>query len=640
MYKLEIIQPGETWIAAISPDRHRIDKYLHGLSEEIQAQSSCDRISPQAFPLILLEYSEPSPETGSRFEFCTLEALQERIDLQRRQRTDNEEHVYFRYYFFDEDYFQAAPNENYMHYLPHTAVTNLVLDEPYPISVFHEKIKQYASGYDINSLDALFEQTQIIHTSLPEKENLALNGYDRLFWDMNYDHACGKLTDAGIEYLLPMVDKMEILLGEKKWQHRSYALHIVLEKACKEKNDSVVSLLQGTIHAFENYLLTHPEEKPDIHRLLAQAFQWMMEADCQNALRYWNRAMAEMQKVVKHAPEKASWFSILELIYASPVNDENIKAAQAEAQKNFITETGTLEKKLGGMLAYRIAQAYQQLREHWEWKKPEEAFPEEEARSWAEKSLAYQPREISRMDLHECAQFYHRTGSAERRIEFLEKTITLYERVLAATSDCVFEVYYIAGLWKEIAEIHIESNSLSLADEAMVKAQQIYDRYQQTIRLNPSTFLHYAEFLEYCFFSYPGNINKPSLAVLNNIACEVEIQSEGFLSYPYLLLMKIALHENNEAQAVLELTKSLILHELCAESVYEDLWKNFKDSNYRQLSAFLYDTIQFIGEIRENYYYHPGLRWKQLCTMTAGELTGYWEKRKKELRNRSVTDSE
>ena len=118
------------------------------------------------------------------------------------------------------------------------------------------------------------------------------------------------------------------------------------------------------------------------------------------------------------------------------------------------------------------------------------------------------------------------------------------------------------------------------------------------------------------------------------MANEVEIQSEGFLSYPYLLLMRIALYEKNEQQAILELTKSLILHESCADSEVEALIAEFEDADFKELKAFLNETKSFMEEISENYYYNPEVKWKKMRTMSAEELTAYWKKRKEEIRNR------
>jgi hypothetical protein len=636
MYKIEIQQSEESWVVAISPDKNRIDEYLLALPDDLRILTTTEVIPPQAFPLVMLEYHEPLEGAVSRFEFCSLEALERRMEVLRKQKTSDGEHVYFRYYFFEEEYMQDFPSENSLRYRTHTAVTNAVLDEPYKISVFHEQIKKYVSNYDVESLDMLFGQTQTLYTSSLEREDLAINGYESLFWEMNYDYACGKLTDVGIDYLIPMVDAMETLLGNKKWQHRSHALHIVLENACKKKSSRAISLLQNTVNAFEQYLLSIPQETPDIHRMQAQAYQWMMEADTVNALSYWQQAVSEIQKAIEFSPQRAPWSSLLELVYVPCGLDKRIQAAQVEAQQKFVKTAVDLEQKLGPEIAYRIAQAYQHLREYWEWKKIEKAFPEEAALGWTEKSLAYEPPQISRIELHECTQFYHRIGSEKQRLDFLEKTIGLYKRMLTAVDDNVLEVYYICNVLKEIAGIHLKKKNIILADQVMQEAQQLYRQYNPAIRSNPSVYLRYAEFLEYCFFAYPGNIEKPTLAELKQVADEVEVQSEGFLSYPYLLLIKISLYENNEAQAVLELTKSLILHELCAETEYEKLWEEYKSTAFHLLKKQLQEVLQLEKEVGENYYYNPELTWQKMRTMAADELMAYWENRKKEIRNRPI----
>ncbi|MCR6640238.1 MAG: hypothetical protein NVV82_14920 [Sporocytophaga sp.] len=215
MYVIEVKQQTESWLVAICPQEEQATEYLNSLSSDIQAIASCYKIAIETFPLIVIEHKGLVPETISRFEFCSIENLQVRFNILRKQKNSDQENVYFKYYFIDEDYFQLASDENYMTYLPHTIVTNDVLDEPYDVTVFHEYIKKSVSTYYIDGLDQLFEQTKTVYTSRLEKEDLALNGYDALFWKMNYDHACGKLTEVGIQYLLPMVEHMEHLLGEK-----------------------------------------------------------------------------------------------------------------------------------------------------------------------------------------------------------------------------------------------------------------------------------------------------------------------------------------------------------------------------------------------------------------------------------------
>ena len=87
-------------------------------------------------------------------------------------------------------------------------------------------------------------------------------------------------------------------------------------------------------------------------------------------------------------------------------------------------------------------------------------------------------------------------------------------------------------------------------------------------------YFYFENFLEYCYSS-EGNTEKPSLNEIKKIALEIELQSEYFLSYPYVLLARIALFDNNAKQAITELTKSLILHKLCTYSTFKEFAQKF-----------------------------------------------------------------
>ncbi|WP_445456708.1 hypothetical protein [Flavobacterium sp. HNIBRBA15423] len=637
MHIIQIKKETETWLVAMCSDKKEITEYFGTLSEELQADASCFEIPIKTFPFIIIQHTQKPHDSDSYFEYCDFETLQIRIDEARQNRVEFEDNVYFKYYYINETYFQMITEDNFMKYRSHTSVTNYILDQPYAITLFHEEVKRNASNYDVDRLDELFEHTKTLFNSELEKEDLAINGYESLFWDMNYDHACGKLTDMGVEYLLPMVDKMEQLLGEKKWLHRSYALHILLEETCKKTPDTALMILKDTIEAFEQYLISNPEERMEIHRLLSLAYRWMIKTDTDTAFSFWQLAVQELEKGIDFDPERGAWRLLFELIYIPISKDQKIKNGQEEAQKWFVAKIENLEETLGATISFQIASAYLHLKETREWRNTGQIYPEEPLLYWAEKAIAYDPEEITRIDLHQCAEFFSKIGSRTKRIDFLVKTILLYERVITATDDCAMEVYYIANLWKQIADIHLENHEQALADEAITESRLLYERYIDPIKTNSSVYLHYIELLEYCY-NYEGNISKPSLTELKAIATELEMQLTGFMSYPYALLMRVALYENNEIQAIVHATKCLILHELCVDSNFKAFFEEYKDSDFHRVKKFLKETIEFMEEVEDNYYFHPQIKWEKLSTMSDQELLTYWEKRKEEIRNRPAKE--
>lgn len=639
MYAIQITKETETWISAICLLKEQALEYLQTLPEVTQEYALCYEIHIKTFPFVIIEHTAMQHNSALYFEFATLEELQERIDSFRVQMIDDSDHLYFKYYFIDEAYFQVASEQNYMQYLKYTFVNNSILEQPYTISVFHEEIKKYVANYDVDGLDKLFEQTKNNNASKLERKDLAINGYDNLFWTMYYDHASGKLTEAGIACLLPIVEKIEALREQKKWEHRSYAYHMMLETACKNKSETAFELLKKTVEAFNNYLISQPDELLNIHRLVSLAYQWMIETEPENALLYWQNAVLEIKKAIDYDPENASWSSLLELIYYPFNEKKKIITEQQKEQETVNTEIQKLEKERGPVMAYQIALGYQNLEEFLNWKKIKNVFPETLAFQWAEKALAYVPEDISRTSLYECAEFFSKTGTKTSRVDFLEKTISLYSQILNIYEDSFIEIFYIVTILREIAEIHLKNNRQELADAAITEAGLMFENNIEKVKTNASLNLRYAEFLEYCY-TYKGNIKKPTLSEFKSVAEEIEIESKGFYSYPYRLLTCIALLECNETEAILQATKSLILHELCAKDTFYDLFEQFKDSNYNQIKAFLKQTILFIEEVEENYYYNPELSWEKLNKMSTEALTVYWEKRKEEIRNRPLFETE
>ncbi len=634
MYCIKIKQPTDTWIVSICQIEEDATTYLTSLSEEIQLDAILYEIPFEYYPFIIIQNTQMAHDSENYFEYCDFEALQLRIETTRENKIESEEHIYFKYYYVAEPYAQMVTDENFMHYMSHTSVTNLQLDEPYIIDFFHEEIKRNVRNYDIDKLDQLFEHTKTKFNTTLEKQDLALNGYNSLFWEMNYDHACGKLTDEGIKYMIPMVENIECLLGEKKWQHRSFAQHILLEQACQNKPKRANSILQETINAFDNYLISNPEEKLEIHRLLSIAYRWMMKAEPTNATKYWQRAVSEITKAINHEPEKASWSLYFELIYI-PVT-ESISNEQINEQKKAAIHIENFEKEKGGAITYQIALAYQNLEEYLNWKDIKNVFPETVALYWYEKALSYNPTGTTISDQYECADFFNKIGSKTKRIDFLEKTISIYKAILKRDDYRVLELFYIANTYKEISEIYLQNNQQILADSVINHIKSIYEEHLDKVKAN--SYFHYAQFLEYCY-TYKGNITKPTLPELKTIANEVEIQSKGYHTYPYLFLMRIALYENNESQAIMELTKSLILHELCVDATFDSFLEELKDTNHNQVKAFLNETKAFMKEVDKDYYYDPQVKWKELKLMTDEELTLCWINRKEEIRNR-IPDSE
>jgi len=634
MYIIEITKPDEKWLVALCQEKSNIEEYFSSLHNAIRDLAVCREIPFDRFPLIVIENTADGIDKPDYFEYSDFEGLNNKLDQCRQNRQSDDEWVYFKYYFLTEDYFQMHSASNFMQYLHHTDVSNDELDK-HQITLTYELIKKYSHEYNIEGLDELYK-TIISERSTENKTALA-EGYTSLFWEMIYDFACGKLTETGVFYLEPMAEKIIKLTQKPCWDEYCSAVFTVFEHNAQNKQGSVPDDLQKTIRAYSEYKKHQAEEAQEIEDKITLAYQIAMEADPDKSAEYWQNAVEHVRLAIDADPLSDSWSKLLILSYI-PFQASNDYTAEQLALQSELPELFTKHDPHDNGFAMNAASAFGNLRKHIEWKKMEESlFPSALYMQWLNKAAEYIPEKISRFDLLSNAEFFRNEGVRYKRIELIEKAIGFYERIIKQIDDANFEVYYTASSWQMISELQLEQGNKADADRSLQKAFDTYHRHLNLVKQNPSVYMHYSEFMESCFL-HNGNVQKPALSELEQIASEVEEEGQGNYSSPIFMRMRLALYRNDEDEAIYHLTKSLVLHELCIDDKLEGLIDTYKNSRFNKLNNFLAENIAFMHEINEGYYLDTQLKWSQLKAMNRSELQEYWEERKVFLKNRERLD--
>lgn len=645
MYCIQVNNEATPWIAAVFTDLEKGTEWFRTLDQVIQDSAEIKTLANLDFPFFMVENILDPSSSATYLEFLSLDQLIQKI--KQTTKTEIENHTYFRYYFFDEEYFQLSKSDNYMKYIDYTDVDNDALNEDEYPSIFREKVKKTSQNYDLGNLDNLFEDLQSKPHSPKEAKELGELGYERLFWEMNYDFACSKLSDEEVYELVPMVEKMELLLNKKLWEHRAFAYSTELETSFLKEEIVDKALLEKTINAFEEQAKSKDEDALDIYEKIARTYNNLLKWPDENSLIYWNTAMKITLDSISENAEKADWGFYLELIF-TPIDREKsgqdfaeiiipIEEQQKEARENLHSFLKNHFDK-NHDLAIPFILGFKSLKSHLEWRKMElDLFPNEEYLFWLENGLEFDPEKITRIELMEIAHFFINQGTELQRVDSLKQGIRLFSKFLDRIDDCAFEIYYIASAWQTISRMYTTQENKILADEALQNAIDIYESHIDIINTNPSTFMHYSEFLEDCYL-YKGNIQKPSLEKLNQVAIQVEEEGQGHYGTPFYLRMRLALYVNNEQEAIYHLTKALICHELCHNKDVDQFLIDFKEFPFARFYSFLEETKEFMIKAEENYYLDTELKWEDLKTMPPNEVSDYWEKRKIEILNREKLD--
>ena len=518
-----------------------------------------------------------------------------------------------------------------------------------------EQIAELASNWDLDGLENLYEK--YVENGSPEEKNaLAVDGFLSLFFVMDYDFACGKLTEEGIALLLPIVEKVSSLMEEKPWDIYSRVYIILLEDAIKNHPHKVTAYFEEAQTALTEYIKQSPEDAQDGYEQLAYIYDLMTEYHYFNRF-YWEKAIEYVQKSIITDPSKADdsgYFKYLKLLYLSyehrSKGDDKRKASEDVEVLLSQWETlrvGELEKfnqiifslkNEHPTVALDMTSAFHRLKEYAEWLKIDmRFFPEEDYLFWLDEAQQIDGHSTTRMTLTALAHLFKREGNRLERIDLLEAAIRHYRRLIEKVEDPAFEVYYEASTLEEIAEIHLRNKDLKRAEEYYDQATAVYDKHMALIDGNPSVLMHYTEYLERCY-NFSGDIQKPTLDRLKELALLTEEQGEGMYSSPTMLRIRLALLEQDEEEAIFHFGRLFLLHELCVEDVVKRFKHHASTLPFKKLNAFLDDNLLFMEEVTKGYYLDHTIRWDAVKQLTPHEVAEAWEVKKHEIRNRKPLD--
>lgn len=653
MIIIEIQQQPQYWIAALYKNQQAGEAYLNKFPESIRSLVRIQNVELD-FPLYVIERMV---ENQNQFSFTNHEGLIDEIRALKKHVLEDTEQVYFTFYTIETDYFQEDVIKSQMGALEHTHVDNAFLnEEQISYSANYEVIQELVVNYDMDGLDAMCQQFIQDGASDYEKEELATYGYMNLYWQLIYDFVCNKLSEGAVDVLIYLVEQSEKLSGEIYWAARAEARMTVLEEASKNKDAAILEKHAQAIQALEDFAKEEPKHLKDAYEKIARAHHIVAQTIPDGSEVYVKDAITFVQKSIALNPELGDWNFLLQILYV-PIQDVSDKNVLVEIQKTEDTKPVTkysgkqlsvyqiqIQKEIPALMQqyeqfslkmpYVYALAIYNVRNHLLWFHLDGIVVSEEIYfHWLNKAVLWNPETITRIDLGEACQFFEEEGVRLNRVDLIMKVIAFYERVLLKLETPALELYYIAQAWQLIADIYLSSGAQADADAAMTAAIAVYNTNLETIKRNYSTHAHYLKFLEYCYL-YEGAIEKPSLETLLEVCEAVEEESQGYYSAPILLHMRLALIANKEDDAIYQLTKSLVLHELCIDNEIANLLEMYRNATFPKLFAFLEDTNVFMKAARANYYLDTELKWDDVRDMSAADLAIYWVQRKEVILKR------
>ena len=485
---------------------------------------------------------------------------------------------------------------------------------------------------NIENIDDQFEQYK--DSDDWEKRTDLAEAYLNIFYEMCYDFACDKLPEDGVEELMPLVERIEVLRGNTSWSLRANVYHILMEQA-ENQDDMQAIIMNGelSVDSLFRQLKEEKETKHLVYGSLSMTYYTLMRHVPEEAVVYWKKSVHYIKESILDNPANANWILYFNLLYlhTTPENFElqASQAAEAEAFRNWCLSLEDDDQ----VISYTIASLLIRFRESTNYNVPDDfVFPNEEYYFWLEKSLSDPKAGLSPIETSGAGHFYKKEGARLQRIDLLERALDYFEKTYYEELDnSGFSIYYIADVLEKTADVYKQNGSQNESDLYMTKALEWYEDKQEIIQHNFSLIHHYTEFLERCYH-YTGNIQHPSLDFIQSMIKLTEEVGKGYYSGPYLMQARFALHQKQEHATVAFLCKMLLLHELCVEGPVQDFYNDLTKGDFPYVEKFLENTLLFMKEVSKGYCYNPQIKFEKLNLMDDVTVIESWIIRKGEIR--------
>lgn len=621
MIAIEAKNDKSIWIAALCLDEKQAEDYLKEISGDKNLLITKRQIALSRFPIYAVNRS-------AHFEYMDYESLLQCISDIEPESNDQKE--YFSYYIFESEYIQKSTEENGRSSVYFTVVNNNFLNDYYKEygarCITREMLENLAYYVDIERMDAYSERC-LKEGAYDDKAELA-EAYMQLFGQICYDYACSKYSYEGLQDILEIVEKVEMLQGETLWELRADAYMNLLEAAAEEDPEQTLFYGEKCVEALNAYIAEVGEEYIPYQKL-SRVLHLLADQDDDKRFKHWKDALISIKKAVEIAPEEVNWIYYLQLLYTPLMEeDEDIEKNLPEEKKRFNELVETLQLVQG--IQYRIASDFHRLQDSGIYD-----ISEEEYVFWLDKSLERDAAvNYDFPELSDAAHFYHSEGVKRHRLDLLQRSLEYYLFQRNNEPRAGFTIHYIAKNLEDIATVYQENGKPEKADDYLSQALSYYMEHEDVFMDNFSVLSHYGEFLERCYYHYNGKSDKPSIEKIRSIAKLAEKEGNGFYSGPFLLQARMALEEKNEDLAIFQLQRSLLLHELCIDKEIIKFSELYENSDFPKLNKFLKETLQFMKEVDEGYYYDPKIRWPEIQLMNKEQTNQVWENRMKEIRSR------
>jgi len=478
------------------------------------------------------------------------------------------------------------------------------------------RLSALIEGYDLVGLIALSQEVPESDADVWHHEIME-SGFMTLYSYLLYDQMCGKLGEGGLDLLADAVAATETFHGSPLREMRAEVLSHRFDEVKDTNAEQAKEFALQAIHELS-------QEIPVYHSALkfrARLYDQLAQFDAANALRYWQAAIEDLKA--------AGEFNLWILYHAWEQSIPGMPEAQQLARDEFHHRVNLAMATNTDMIWELLEEGIRMLER--------EPLPDLEkwVSVWLQSALAWPHIDAQPALLRKAGMILHKQGNARSRSDCFAKAIECFERFILKEPAHAMEVYYMANVWEDWALLN-EKQGRS-GTQYLAAARDVYRKHEDIVRLNFSSLLHYAEFLERLYFN-DKIAERPAIKAILVLAVEAEELGKGYYSGPGMIQTRLAIDRGDAETAIYHLCRLLLLFELCIDRQIKNMHHSLASKAPAAVVVFLDEVLTFMDDVNEGYYYNPTLSLAALNGLNQTETVSAWQQRMKEIRNRGTLD--